>query len=216
MSDVSHTVARSIGEAAGTAARLVAQAVDHAVTELQCAEPHTAPEQRQRVADAWHELLARRKEWVDRFPVLLRTACEQAARNDAPAAAGANAEALSSGFLALTLVDDSEIARKIESSRLAQQLASMLERPLAELDALMSSALGLPVIQPERNPLRPSVYARALRELMDASQPDPAWPSLWLRHMVQPIAHELEQVYREQAKLLTDAQVHAADYRTAW
>jgi hypothetical protein len=212
MSEVSHTVARSIGEAASTAARLVAQAVDHAVTELQCAESHTPPEQRQLVADAWHELLARRKDWVDRFPALLRTACEQAARNDAPAA-GAGADAPSSGFLSLTLVDDTEIARKIESSRLAQQLTSMLERPLAELDALMSSALGLSVIQPERNPLRPAVYARALRELMDAGQPDPAWPALWLRHMVQPLAHDLEQVYREQAKLLADAQVHAADYR---
>ena len=211
MSEVSQTVARSIGEAAGTAARLVAQAVDHAVTELQCAEPHTPPEQRQCVADAWHGLLARRKDWVDRFPALLRSACEQAARNDAPAAAGGDAP--SSGFMALTLVDDTEIARKIESSRLAQQLTSMLERPLAELDALMSSALGLAVIQPERNPLRPAVYARALRDLMDAGQPDPAWPALWLRHMVQPLAHDLEQVYREQAKLLTDAQVHAADYR---
>jgi hypothetical protein len=213
MSEVSQTVARSIGEAAGTAARLVAQAVDHAVTELQCAESHTPPEQRQLVADAWHELLARRKDWVDRFPTLLRGACEQAARNDALAATASGADAPSSGFLSLTLVDDTEIARKIESARLAQQLTSMLERPLAELDALMSSALGLAVIQPERNPLRPAVYARALRELMDAGKPDPAWPALWLRHMVQPLAHDLEQVYREQARLLTDAQVHAADYR---
>lgn len=212
MSEVSQTVARSIGEAAGTAARLVAQAVDHAVTELQCADPHTAPEQRQFVADAWHELLARRKDWVDRFPALLRSACEQAVRNEAPAAS-AGGDASSSGFMSLTLVDDTEIARKIESSRLAQQLTSMLERPLAELDALMSSALGLSVIQPERNPLRPVVYARTLRELMDAGQPDPAWPALWLRHMVQPLAHELEQVYREQARLLTEAQVQAADYR---
>lgn len=212
MSEVNHTVARSISEAASAAAALVGHAVDHAITELQCSEPHTPPERRQQVADAWHALIARRKDWVDRFPEMLRQACLASARNDAPAAS-ASPDGPSSGFMSLTLVDDSEIARKIESSRLAQQLTAMLERPLAELDARMSSALGLDVVQPERNPLRPSVYARVLRDLMEAGDTDAAWPGLWLRYMVKPLAEDLEKGYREQVKLLTDAKVEAADYR---
>lgn len=211
MPEVSQTVARSIGEAASAAARLIEHSVDHAVTALQSAESQAVSEQRQQVADAWRELLVRRKAWADRYPRLLRAACDKAARYEPPPEGAADAP--SSGFAALTLVDDTEIARKIESSRLAQELTAMLDRPLAELDALMSSALGLSGVQPERNPLRPSIFARVLRDMMAEDRPDPALPALWLRHMVQPLAEELEKFYRAQAKLLTDAHVHAADYR---
>ncbi len=210
MTEVNQTVLRSLSEAAGAAGRLMEQCVDHAVTDLQAAEGRAPAEQRQQLADAWRQLQQRRRGWSERYPRLLRAAFEAEASGRAQPEA---APERPSGFAALSLVDDTEIARKIESSRLAQLLTSQLERPLAELDALMSTALGLEGIRPERNPLRPSVYAKVLREMMDEGEPDAAWPPLWLRAMAPPLSQQLEALYREQAKSLTQARVHAADYR---
>ncbi|MEJ8840422.1 DUF1631 family protein [Ramlibacter sp. AN1133] len=208
MSVVNQTVSRSMGEAVSAAARLIEKCVDHAVTALQEAESAHSGEQRQRIADAWRELLTRRKAWSSRFPQILGAAFEAEASDKPRMAAIQRDEGP-----ALSLVDDKEISRTVETSRLAQVLTATLERPLAELDALMSSALGLPVVQPERNPLRPAVYAQALRDMMAEGQPDPAWPALWLRHMAAPLAQGLEQVYKAQTHFLTLQRVSAANYR---
>jgi hypothetical protein len=210
MSEVNQTVLRNLREAAGGAGRLIEQCVDHAVAELQAAEARAPGEQRQHIADAWRQLVQHRRAWSERYPRLLRAAFEAEANGTERAEA---APERASGFMSLSLVDDTEIARKIESSRLAQLLTSQLERPLSELDALMSSALGLNAIRPERNPLRPIVYAKALRDMMGEDQPDPTFPPLWLRAMAKPLSQQLEALYGAQAKLLTQAHVHAADYR---
>ncbi|HEX7889148.1 MAG TPA: DUF1631 family protein [Ramlibacter sp.] len=206
---VSHTIERSVGEAADAAARLIERCVQHAVAELQASETKAEAERRKEVSEAWRAMLTRREDWGQRFPGLLQAAIEADVCGDGPAPT----ETGNSGFAALTLVDDSEISRKIESTRLAQQLTAMLERPLAELDPLMSSALGLDGIQPQRNPLRPGIYAQVLRKLVEDDQSEPGWTALWLRSMVKPLAQGLDELYRGQAKLLTDAQVHAADYK---
>jgi hypothetical protein len=212
MSEVTHTAARSLSEAASDAARMIEHCVDAAVSELQAIESHASGEPRRLATDAWRALVARRKPWSERFPRLLRASFDTELRAGEQPGAAAPFEP-TSGWMALTLVDDAEIARKIEASRLAQELAATLERPLAELDGLMSSALGLPGVQPERNPLRPAVYARALRKLMDGDDVDPTWPAQWMRHMVATLATELGQLYRAQCERLTQASVHAADYR---
>ena len=211
MTAANATVTRSMGEAARASTVLLQRCVDHAVAELQAAELQaTKNEQRRDYADAWRELLAQRAHWTARFPQLLQAACDADAREgEAGRAQAASALRPSS----LTLVGESEIEETIESARLAQQLNAMLERPLADFDALMSSALGLDVVQPERNPLRPEVFARTLRKLMGEARGEPAWPGLWLRLMAKPLAKELEQLYRDQSHLLTLARVQAAGYR---
>ena len=209
MSVVNQTVSRSMGEAVSASARLIEKCVDRGVAALQEVGSAASGEQRMRAADAWRELLARRKAWGIRFPQILGAAFEAEARQKPrPSSAQRDDDGPS-----LALVDDREISRTIETARLAQALTATLERPLAELDALMSSALGLPVVQPERNPLRPAVYALALRDMMAEGQPDAAWPGLWLRHMAVPLAQELEQVYKAQTHFLTLQRVSAANYR---
>lgn len=199
-----------MGEAASTAGRLIEKCVDHAVASLQAAEAADAgTDQRQQLSGAWRELLVRRKTWSVRLPQLLGAAFEVEARGAPRAQAASEDRTIGS----LSLVDDVEIARTIESARLAQQLGAAVERPLAELDALMSSALELEGVQPERNPLRPAVYAQVLRRLVDESPAEPAWPGLWLRAMGAPLAEELAQLYRDQVHFLTLARVHAANYR---
>ncbi|MDB5860686.1 MAG: hypothetical protein JWQ76_4375 [Ramlibacter sp.] len=209
MTAVTATVTRSIGEAARASTRLLERCIDHAVAELQAAELQAEKnDQRRDYADAWRELLTQRANWTARFPQLLHAAFDAAA-------SGARAEPAATTLRpsSLTLVAENEIEQTIESSRLTQELNAMLERPLADLDALMSSALGLDVVQPERNPLRPEIFARTLRQLVGEGRGEPTWPGLWLRHMARPLAKELEQLYRDQSHLLTLARVQAAGYR---
>jgi len=209
MSDIPSIVMRSINDAAAASARLVERCADYAIAQLQAEETQCQKaDQRRDIADAWRELQGQRRNWMARLPPALKAAFIAAASGEQDDGAPRGLRPSS-----LTLVDDQEIALAIESSRLAQQLMSMLDRPLAELNALMSSALMLEGIQPERNPLRPDLYAKTLRRLMGESTPQPGWPGMWLRHMVQPMAEELEKLYKTQAQVLTQAKVQAAGYR---
>jgi len=93
------------------------------------------------------------------------------------------------------------------------ELESRVEKPLAEFDKYMSAALGLESIQPEANPLRPAVFAQALRSVMNDSEPQPGRPALWMRHMAEPLGMELAALYESCTKRLERAQVRAAEYR---
>lgn len=192
--------------AAAAAPALVERAVDAAVESLQQAEREcSASAQRQELADAWLALVQRRSDWSQRYPALLRASMQAEPAAPEPIKVQARAPTLA-------LVDDDALVRSLESARLTQLLAPRLEQPLNELNALMSSALGLATVQPERNPLRPEVFSRSLRILM---QPDaqPQWPGLWTRHLAKPVAEELEALYRRALELLESKDLQAASYR---
>lgn len=189
MSATNQTIARSTGEAAAAAPRLIERCTDDAVAALQAAEAQAPAEQRQVVGDAWRAMQARREAWTARFALLLQQAFDADPARDAAPSTPAD------DSLSLTLVDDTEIAREIESARLAQQLDAMLASPLAELDPLISRAL------------RPDLYVQVLRQVMeaDAERPAPGWTALWMRALRKPLAKELEQLYRTQATLPAEA-----------
>jgi hypothetical protein len=207
MAQLPETARHCMDLAIAGAPAMVGRAVDQAVAALQLAEDRSpVVAERQVLADAWLELLRRKADWSQRFPELLRTAHARPARSAAPAVAGPD----SAGGLAL--LDDDTLAREIESARVLQLLAPTLEQPLAELDALMSSALGLEVVQPERNPLRPEVFAQALREVMQPI-PQPSAGKLWSQYLAPPLAAEIAVLYGEVLKLLRAARLIAASYR---
>ena len=200
---------RCVDEAVLASSRLLACAVDEAVASMAEAENRSAKaSDRHELADASRELLKRRAGWIERFPGQLRLALQatQAASTPAPRSVPGRLEAL-------TLVHDEQVDQEIESSRLSQLLQSVVTQPLAELDGLVSSLLGLPSVRPEENPLRPDVFARVLRGVMTDAVQQPAWPALWTRHMAPTLGRELELLYRHLAQLLTAADVHAAGYR---
>ena len=200
---------RCVDEAVLASSRLLACAVDDAVASMAEAENRsTKASDRHELADASRELLKRRAGWIERFPGELRLALQatQAASPPAPRSGPVRLEAL-------TLVHDEQVDQEIESSRLSQLLQSVVAQPLAELDGLVSSLLGLPSVRPEENPLRPDVFARVLRGVMADTVQQPAWPALWTRHMAPTLGRELELLYRHLAQLLTAADVHAAGYR---
>lgn len=200
---------RCVDEAVLASSRLLACAVDDAVASMAEAENRsTKASDRHELADASRELLKRRAGWIERFPGELRLALQatQAASPPAPRSEPGRLEAL-------TLVHDEQVDQEIESSRLSQLLQSVVAQPLAELDGLVSSLLGLPSVRPEENPLRPDVFARVLRGVMADAVQQPAWPALWTRHMAPTLGRELELLYRQLTQLLTAADVHAAGYR---
>lgn len=113
----------------------------------------------------------------------------------------------------LGLLEDEKVARFVEASRLQQTTMPVVEHALNRLNSLMSSALGLPVVRAEMNPLRPEVLCMALLKMLDAL-PEPAeMRAHWVRHLAPPFAHELRRLYESVAKLLQDQGVQEARYR---
>jgi hypothetical protein len=206
MADLPNVVRPCFNEAVSRAARLIERAAAHAAEALDreaLARAGGAVDWRELQA-ASRELLRLAPRWRDTFPVTLRSALESPPPPRTPMVRGSS----------LTLVDDGDLMESIESARLAQEVAPQVEAALAELDLLMSAALGLDGVHPECNPLRPEVFTQALRRLMGAERlPSPGWPALWLRHMAEPLAHDLLHLYRASTKLLAQAGVRAADYR---
>ena len=115
--------------------------------------------------------------------------------------------------LSLALVDDAEVARFVESSRLQQAAMPVVEQTLTRLDSLMSSALGLPVVRADLNPLRPDVLCGALLALLDAQPEPPELRAHWVRQLARPYAQALEQLYRAVVELLQAQGVEEARYR---
>jgi hypothetical protein len=198
-----------IDEAVRASSRLIAISLDEAVAAMAEAENRgTKASERHELADAARELLKCRAAWTERYPGSLRAAL-QGAPLHATAAARGSGERLQD----LTLVADGQVDQEIESSRLSQALQTVVAQPLADLDRLVSSLLGLPAVRPEQNPLRPEVFARVLRAVMADAAQQPGWPALWTRYMAAGLARELDQLYRRLVEMLTKADVHAAGYR---
>lgn len=185
---------------------MLGRALDAAVASLQEEERCcTETGARRALADAWLELTRRRAAWCDRYPTLLREAQAQRAPQRAPAP-------VADACGGLALVDEQALVREIDGARVLQFLAPRLEQPLAELDSLMSSALGLATVRPERNPLRPQVFAQALRDLMEPAS-EATWPRLWTQHLAAPLASEIAALYADALKVLRAAHLTEASYR---
>jgi hypothetical protein len=113
----------------------------------------------------------------------------------------------------LQLVDDEAVSESLESARLLQNLLPLVEHALPVLDARMSSLAGFDSVQIEKNPLRPSVFVRELRDLMAEVETDPEIRTLWLQHIAHVLGRELGQLYEQIALMLQRANVQEASYR---
>jgi hypothetical protein len=182
----------------------MARAVDHASRVLHEESRQAPANTRQALTAAAQDLAQQRSQLCASIGGALRKAISS------PAGAGGGVRLNPSS---LTLVDDTEVTQSIESSRLGMQVESLVEKPLAELDRFMSTALRLDGIQRDENPLRPGVFAQAVRQAMNDCDPQPGQPALWMRHMAQPLAGDLEQVYKACSKQMERAGVRPAEYR---
>jgi len=223
-------VLQSCLQSAATAARsALEKCIEDAVAGLQVAETQSMKvAERDELATAWRELQKHKSTWSQQYPADLLVhfkanvaAAAQAARipegstEERPAASAA---APSSSFGSLShasfsLVDDQDVSKAIESSRLLQQVLPAVDHILAELNKLISTVQGLPNVRPDLNPLRPDVFAQTLREMIVASKAEPAVASLWLKYMADPLGRELKRLYERLVNQLELANIQGASYR---
>src|SRR3569832_1569702 len=195
-----------IDEALARAPKWLGRAIDDASAAMQ--QQARGAADKQDLAAAAAELAQERLLWCAAIASTLKKTIDAGARAEPKPATR-----VSPSSLTLTLVEDDEVVESIESSRLAMELDGMVEKPLADFDKFMSAALGLPAIQPEDNPLRPAVFAQAIRSVMNESQPEPGRPALWMRHMADPLGEELKMLYDACTKILARSGVQPAGYR---
>ena len=215
MAPQSSALQQCFDEVADSAPMALERCLDHVVTVLQEAECSSArADERMELGDAWRELLAHRAAWCKRYPDELRAAFKTAAAPKSESAPDAGAGRDRRMPLELALVDDADIMQEIESSRLVRYVTPLVEQPVSELDALVSSAMGLGSVRPELNPVRPEVFAQTLRALIGHSQVKPATGTLWMKYMAEPLGAELQHLYGRLVTQFKNANVQPADYRS--
>ncbi|HEX5737722.1 MAG TPA: DUF1631 family protein, partial [Hydrogenophaga sp.] len=188
---------------------MLRRCMEAAIADLQAAENQgTDMVIRDRVARAWWLLLQNKSQWTQAYPQRLREAFD-----GAPGDTQFSRPATLSESVMLSLVDEDAVNESLESARLLQSIQPAVEHELAVLDALMSSVMGQGTVRAELNPLRPSVFVRALRDMMSSDEPDSEIRGLWLRHMGQPLGRELKKIYENLAVMLQRANVREAGYR---
>ncbi|MEO7952556.1 MAG: DUF1631 family protein, partial [Polaromonas sp.] len=211
-------------EAAKAARPALERCIDEAVAALQTAETRSMKvAERDDLSRASRELLRNKAPWSTRYPadLLVKFKANVVAAEQVARAAGASpgqAQPSPSAFATLSadsfsLVDDADVSQAIEAGRLLQQVLPAVDQVLAELNTLVSTLQGLPNVRPELNPLRPEVFAQALREMIFAAQVEPAITSLWVRQLAPPLGRELKKIYAQLVQQLEQAHVQGASYR---
>ncbi len=118
-------------------------------------------------------------------------------------------------FGELSLMDEAEVIAQVELSRAQQTALHATEAVLAELDALVSAAQGLPRVRPDRNPLRPENYIRALQQVVGATGVAPDVRALWMAPLRDALATQLKAAYRDAAAHLRADGVEPVGYAVA-
>lgn len=144
------------------------------------------------------------------FPKVLVKAVEQALSGSFEQA---SKRPRKKGDSVLGLVDDAELSRFVEATRLEQMAQTVVEQALARFDSLMSSALGLSEVRAERNPYRPHVLCTALMQLIEESPESAELRNHWARYVAQPYAMEMRVLYEALTELLQHKGVQEARYR---
>src|SRR6185369_8142819 len=147
-------------EVADSAPMALERCLKHVIAVLQDAEGTSLrTAERLELGEAWRELSQHQAAWCKRYPDELRAAfLSGRSTTDEQAPAGSAHDA---SVPELSLVEDVDILEAIESSRLVHHVMPLVERPVSELDALVSSAMGLGTVRPDLNPIPPRCSHKA-------------------------------------------------------
>lgn len=115
-------------------------------------------------------------------------------------------------FGELSLMDESEMQAQVELSKAQQSALHATDAVLAELNTLVSSAQGLRSVQPERNPLRPESYIRALQRVVGDTGVSPEVRQLWMQHMRDLLGKLLVEEYKKTAASLREHGIQPVGY----
>ncbi len=167
------------------------------------------PGEHQGMLEAQQQLMRLTSVMGERYPGALRKALEQ---HNAQGEEKPSRSLFTIHFDELELMDESQITESVERARASQVLASAVEGPLADLDALVCAARGLPRVQPEHNPLRPEVFLQALQAVVSQMQANAQVRNDWMAHMAKALGTELKGLYLAQIDLLKQGGVQPVGY----
>ncbi len=115
-------------------------------------------------------------------------------------------------FDELELMDESQISQSVERARAGQVVNEAVQAPLAELNALMSTAQGHTSVSPDHNPLHPQVFLHALQTVVGQMQVPEQVRRDWMWHLAEALGNELRTLYLDLIGQLRNAGVKPAGY----
>lgn len=166
-------------------------------------------QQRNLVSDSLRLLNQHEAALVKGYPMAL---LEIFAEGPATAKGRAPADDTGMDFGELSLMDENEMQAQVELSKAQQSALHATDAVLAELNTLVSSAQGLRSVQPERNPLRPESYIRALQKAVGDTGVSAEVRQLWMQHMRDLLGKLLVVEYKKTAASLREHGVQPVGY----
>ncbi|HEY8050365.1 MAG TPA: DUF1631 family protein [Ramlibacter sp.] len=196
-------------EAASQGRALMLRIVKHAVETLQ-RRAITGPDEveRRQSAEAARTLVKHETALCDAYPQVLLTEITNAISGDARKAGAVS-------FDSLQLMGEEQVRENVELMRMQQAVNAQVEAELAGLNALIATVQGLRSVQADRNPLRPEVYVRSLRNVSMQSPIPSSMRARWITALGEALGAELARVYTELAKWMRAQGVVEAQYAAA-
>jgi hypothetical protein len=169
--------------------------------------------ERQLLGQAVQQLDLHERTLRERFPLTLMTAFSEALESDrTPKAKVLGGASAALRFDQLELMDESQVQENIELARAQQTALAVADLQLAELNSLMCAVMGLKTVQPDRNPLRPEVYVKALRTVLTLTGADGAIRLRWMQFMGVALGERLKTAYLDLSRLLESRGVRPVGY----
>ena len=166
-------------------------------------------QQRNLLSDSLRLLNQHEAALVKGYPMAL---LEIFAEGPAPAKGRTPGEDTGMDFGELSLMDENEMQAQVELSKAQQSALHATDAVLAELNTLVSSAQGLRSVQPERNPLRPESYIRALQQVVGETGVPAEVRQQWMQHMRDLLGKLLVDEYKKAAASLREHGVQPVGY----
>ena len=156
----------------------------------------TGPHEDERVqwADAAQTLIKHETALCDAYPQALLSEFAGAISGDPRKAAVS--------FDSLPTMGDEQLRAAVELTRLHQAIAERVKAEFAEVNSLVATLQGPAGVPPERNPLRPEIYARSLHTVTMQSPVSSDMRGRWMGALVEALGPELARIYRDLATWL--------------
>lgn len=191
---------------------LMAQLIEATRTALTSEEAETRNvTQRDTASDALRLLTQHEATLVKAYPMALLEIFAEGPAGTKPR----QSDPTGMDFGELSLVDDAQVQAQVELSRAQQVALHTTDAALSELNGLVSAAQGLPRVQPERNPLRPENYIRALQQVITETAVPADVREAWMQHMRSLLGTELVGAYQRAAQALREHGIEPVGYGMA-
>lgn len=195
-------IERTISHVLGDTQRMMERLLEGTRQSLQKLEDQSrTPGERHALIESRQQLTRLCFVMAERYPDALRQAIAQDANDQ-----HRNTRSLFTvHFDDLELMDEHQISVSVERARAREVLADTVDAALAELNGLISAAMGQASVNPESNPLRPEMFLQALQTVVGQMQVTDSVRRDWMGPMSQALGGELRGLYGDLATRLQQA-----------